>query len=301
MSNFIREVKVSIFQQENESGVDFASGGFEIISSGKREDIKIDYDIEKTILGSPNQGTITLTNINHSRRLQVRSKNTKLRLFLNYFGKKETLAFVGDILSSSTVKQGPDIITTINVLDGGRDIGAAIVFKKFNGKNNINDIVSSIIRDNFPNTTIGTININGQTGRKGIHLSGRAYTILNKLARQYGFSWSIQNGSFQGIIDGTNTGKLFTVGNDSGALINLSPILQSPQQAQTGVQIQMMQDPRPNPGDKVQVFSQVNPELNGEYNIHVAKTTGSSHAEQATTLLQCYTGIAEVQKNITRS
>lgn len=119
--------------------------------------------------------------------------------------------------------------------------------------------------------------------KRGWSSSGSAEEELNRLSRNYGFSWTVNDGVFQAVDDRKClSGSLVLVNSNSG-LMRADPILVSPFQKQAGVSVQTLGNPYIQPGRPIQLLSTVNPQINGIYKIHALTHSGDTHSSQWTT------------------
>jgi hypothetical protein len=88
--------------------------------------IQIVFDITKSIRGGINKMNIQITNLAESKRLSLvkdaeeGEKVIPVALFVGYQDRVEMI-FKGTVQTGGNARQGPDIITSLECLDGGKD------------------------------------------------------------------------------------------------------------------------------------------------------------------------------------
>lgn len=270
-----------------------------IKSSGRFDEQRISFTVDRNTMGSPNFTRITIYNLTESTRQIIAKSGTNVLLQAGY--KQGNLAIQtisrGAIASSISERSQGDVVTTINVYDGLQGLGVGRFSKSYNGQQKLSKIIGDIARQ-IPGVTVNSqeIQLGNQTlGKKGLSLNGRCNNLLDRLSRQWGFSWSIQNGVFKAIPDEATTGSTFDVSTELGNLLHTTPRIDNVLQVVTGVEIKSILDPRMQPFDKVNLTSSVSPSLNNTYQITNLTHAGDTHGVQWTTTMQCLYNIGQIQ------
>lgn len=157
-------------------------------------DLRISFEIIKSILSFPNLAKIVIYNPNSETLSSLQKRFTSLVLNAGYKGNIK-LIFKGEIRNVFQSKEGPDRLITIYAGDGQRDWQNAIFNKTFTESVTISAAIEEVIAS-FKDIAVGTLQglpmeadkLRGQT------LSGSSKDILDQFAEEYGFSWSIQDG-----------------------------------------------------------------------------------------------------------
>lgn len=249
--------------------------GIRIVSNGKINTLKMSANIKKTAISVPNQSQISIWNLSEETRSALVRSEARIELYAGQEGQEKELIFTGGLLQGVIERQGNDIITRLIALDGQSSIIRASIADMYEANTPIRDIIIRIAK-NLPGVEVreNEISVKDKTtgqemvaGYKGISLIGSAKNCLDKLGRQFGFSWSIQNGIFTVIKDGNFVKSGVVLGADT-RLIKVSPLLSGPAQQQIGTTIESIYTPGVMPGHSVRVESKINPALNGEYSVH---------------------------------
>lgn len=244
-----------------------------IESTGLSNELKISFNVIKTITGAPNDSVISVTNLAPETRRALREQSLSLELWGGYIDEEIMRIAKGGITSAVHVRKPALIESIITVRDGWGPLLNADYSRSFAGAELLSSVINDIARA-IPGIKIGKIKVPGQLKEKGRSLAGNPREILNKLGDSFSFSWSIQDGIFQAISDRLSSGLVYAI---KDTLIDVTPILVGPIQIQTGVQITSLLDPRIVPGDTVQVNPVTDPTLAGEYKIFESHMVGSTH------------------------
>lgn len=159
-------------------------------------DLRVAFEITKSMRSYPNLAKIDLYNPNEDTVNYIRARDPLVLLYAGYRDNAR-LIFKGRIRNLFVNKKGVDRIVIIYAGDGDRDWQRARYNKTLGGnvslKDTVLDIFQSFISDDVsvgPVEGLTTIadKLLGQT------LSGSSKDIMDGLANDYGFEWSIQDG-----------------------------------------------------------------------------------------------------------
>lgn len=248
-----------------------------IIADGSSKGLRVAFNAQKTVTGSPNKIDIAVWGLSLKTMQSIRGNLTKIQVMAGYSSSPDSASLVasGAILSAVPERQGADIVLKITALDGYGGMVRGAYSKSFAGGTPIKDVVTDVAKA-LPGVTIGLVDVRGNLFQKGQQLTGSSTEQLNKLADQFGFSWSVQDGIFQAVMDDSDTGREFLFTSDRN-LISAVPLLNGPTANNVGVEIMAKFDARMRPGDRMTVSSQVNPALNGSYKSTSVILTFDSH------------------------
>lgn len=278
----LRQAEVIIGPLADYEGRGVPSEGIRIYSSGAIDELKVQFSVTKTIGGAPNKLDLIITNLKEATRNRIRKQLTRVEISAGYLeGEGAGLRRVasGGILSSVPARDGAEILTNITVLDGLGGATRGVYRRSFGPKVLLNDIVSDVAQA-MPGVEVGPVNLPGAIGLSGRTFAGRAAEILDDLADQWGFSWSVQDGVFQAVLDTQPLGTIHTLSFRDGSLREARPLLSGPMQIQTGVEILGALNPRVKPGEQIRVESGVNSSLNGVYTVHEHDLAGDTHGDE---------------------
>lgn len=238
--------------------------------------LRVRFEIEKTVFGSsPNHSKIELFNLSTQSRQNFK-KGYIVNLQGGYNGLVGTL-FTGNVFITKSDRSGPDIITTLECLDGGASIVLARLDKSYPaGVTNIQilqDVATamSVTTDSNPGVSAGiVVGIPTQTFNKGFTATGPCKDTLDKLLKPQGLEWTVDNGNLNIIPKSAYDGNSAQVVSAETGMIGV------PSQNEFFTQFTSLLNPKLVPGALVQLISE-NAALNGFYKIRKSKLEGDSH------------------------
>lgn len=277
--DFLRYAELIIGPLADWQGGGSSGEAIRIIADGTQENLRVAFNANKGITGSPNKIDIAVWGLSQKTRMAIRGNLTKVQIIAGYSSSAASLGLVatGGILSAIPERQGPDIVLKMTALDGFGGMVRGAYSRAFDGQTPVAAVVKDIAGA-LPGVTVGLIDVDGNLFQKGQQFSGSTTDQLNSLADQYGFSWSVQDGVFQAVSDKRDTGRSFLFTSDNN-LINASPLLNGPMADNVGVEIVAKFDARMKPGDQMVVRSSVNPMLDGSYKVTSVNLQFDSHGQ----------------------
>jgi len=91
------------------------------------EDLRVKFNVEKSLVGYPNKANIQIYNLNTSSRQEIEEDGLQVEFFAGY--ENPPLLFSGNIINVLHQKQGVDWITTLYCGDAVKDINDSIINK----------------------------------------------------------------------------------------------------------------------------------------------------------------------------
>ncbi len=158
------------------------------------KDLRVNFEITKSILSYPNVCRLTIYNPNQETLSAIQKKYTKIVLNAGYEGDVRLL-FKGEIRNVLQSRNGVDRLVTLYAGDGEKDWQNATFNRTFSENVTIQSAVSEVLKT-FKDVTVGTVEGVPQVADKllGQSISGASKDILDMFAEEYGFNWSIQDG-----------------------------------------------------------------------------------------------------------
>lgn len=264
-----RELELYIGPLQEWKGTAVNSQSLQIISNGDVGTLKVQARIQKNCVSAPNLSTISIWNLDRNTINSLRrAGGVSVNLYAGFQGEAKELVYAGGIQAIQVSRQGPDIVTTLICLTGGANLARATTSKTYTYKVPVADVVRELA-ETIPGVVADPTNINvtGTIGYAGWSFIGSTKEALDKLAYQFGFSWSIQDGKFVAISDGRTTGQGILL-NAANGLKKVSPRLTGLMQYQEGVDIEGLYVPNVGPNKLIKIKSEVNPECNGNWTCH---------------------------------
>lgn len=269
MNGYQRELIVEIGPFQEWEGVSIRNDpNIRLVSNGNIDSFKIKVRIQKNKLSIPNMSTIEIWNLKRQTRQSLKTAGLSIKVYAGYeYGSKELL-YTGSIEGVITQRQGTDIVTNLVCFTGTNSLLRSVVSKTYEKNIPLKQIVTEIAQE-IPGVIVDPKNITltGYAGYNGWSFVGSTKHALDKLADQFGFSWSINNGIFMATMDGKPIKTNILLDEKSG-LMNVSPRLSGPEQIQEGVDITCLYRQNIQPGHLIRVDSKISPELSGTYECH---------------------------------
>lgn len=165
--------------------------------------LRINFEITKSVLSTPNLARITLYGLSDKTLAKLERRYTKIILNAGYEGNL-SLLFKGDVRNVYKSFDEVDSMVTIYSGDGEKDFQNATFNKTFSPNVPVSKVVDELIAS-FTNSAKGIVNNlpTGNTKLRGQTLSGSTKDILDTLAKEFNFDWSIQDNEV--IVNGKNT------------------------------------------------------------------------------------------------
>lgn len=239
--------------------------------------LRVRFDIDKNLFGaSPNHSKIELYNLSIESRQAIK-KGYLVQLQAGYNNLIGTI-FTGNVFKATSDRKGPDIITTLECLDGGSAITYARLDKSYPaGVTNfqiLTDIATAMsITANYQPVSVNAgvaLGIPRVTYNTGFVATGPCKDTLDKLCKPQGLEWSIQNGNLniipQSAYDG-NSAQVVSIGTG---------MIGVPSTNDYFTQFTSLLNPKIVPGSLAQLISE-NASLNGYYKVRRSHYEGDSH------------------------
>lgn len=177
-------------------------------------DLRVSFEITKSSRSYPNLAKIDIYNPNQET-ISIIENDDPLFLLNAGYGTDLGLIFRGRQRNIFINKLSEDKILTIYAADGGKDWENAIFNKTLSNNFKIKDTVLELFETFLESgdLSIGTIEGIDDPADKllGQSLSGSSKDILDVLAEDYDFQWSIQNGELTVTKNGTTVSSLTSV------------------------------------------------------------------------------------------
>lgn len=205
--------------------------GFEII------DLRVNFKIEKSLVGYPNLGNIKIYNLSESSRNNIEIKGLQIQLYAGYEDNSIPLLFSGDIINVVHLKIGTDWISEIFAADGVNILSTSTINKTLPAGVDTEQIYNELVgqmQGISKGVTEGLKNC--LSGKKSLlrelQLSGNIKDWLDKIATDCGFEYSVNDG----IIETTPTG--FPLSDVPPVVINQgSGMIGSPERTEVGINV----------------------------------------------------------------
>lgn len=202
----------------------------------KVTNLRIQFEIVKTVDHTPNKALIKIFNLNPENEAKIKKEYTDI--FLNA-GYKDSLklVFTGNIIHVFRYREGNDFITEIEAADGDYDYRNAFVNTVLASGSTNADVVDQVGKTFVKTANNGVKEISGAARTRGKVLVGNSRDILHKVANQSGANWSIQDGVLQIV----KTDSLLP--NEAIVVNALTGMLSSPEINEEGITVKFLMNP----------------------------------------------------------
>ena len=269
--------------------------GVVIESDGKKESLRIVFDIDKDLTQQTNKSSLKIYNLTDATRKKLEVADNACLLEVGYaedIGLRRI--FVGEVTYGTTRRDGPDKETELELNDGQvamRDTMVSLGYAAgVRGRKIVDDVAGQMglmtqIADDMEFASYPA----------GFSFIGKGTACLDKVMEATGATWSIQNNVLQIIMAGGSTNVRAIVFSPSSGLIG-SPerivkgvirpdeeskkkrkVKKDKKEKKAGWKIKTLCAPTVNPGDLVRVESST---VTGWFKVESLKHTGDTHGRE---------------------
>ncbi len=239
-----------------------------IAVDGRLFGVNVSFEVEKTGGSTSNKATIKAYNLSAQSRSFIEAKGKTVMLTAGYQDTAGVI-FNGGITRSNQDRQGPDIITVMECLDGEQALRLATADLSF--EDGITDAqvlekaISLLRAQGLGRGFVTSFTPARYVG--GYCFSGPVSKLMDEVCKKRQLVWSIQNGQIQVIAKGSSTqGKAILLSARTG-------LVGFPSKKDGLMTAKALLNPNIVPGCQVRLES-AQTSLNGYYVIDKAKYTG---------------------------
>ncbi|MGV8004336.1 hypothetical protein QPK14_20285 [Photorhabdus temperata subsp. temperata] len=244
--------------------------------------LRVTFEVSKTITSEPNSATIRVYNLNQSHRNLITSKTyNKVSLAVGY--EELRVIYTGDIIEVVTLRDDLDFIIELTCGDGYEAYTSALVNKTLKAGATDADILSEATKSMKVGNGVVDLPKDRQLPR-GKVLTGNTRDIMHKIARNNGANWSVQDGNM--VVLPKNK---VLADNEGFVLSQETGMIGSPEKTDDGLQITCLCNPALRIGSLVRIKSII-PEYNGDYKITELEHSGDFMSDDWNTLITCTGG-----------
>lgn len=234
-------------------------GGFTVNPSSQVEtyEMRVQFDVERTISGSPNTFSIKIYNLSKDHRNALGRELEMVQLEAGYVppegGGNLGIIAKGRIRDFQHDREGADIVTTVSCGDGDAAYRRSTVSKTIPKGTPIPEVVEELYKDmekqginrgewKFPDDV--------RTLKRPYSMCGSCTRELDTLGRGNGFYWSIQNETLEIIPGNGYLAGMILVSPSTG-------MIGAPTITDNGVKVKALLNPDARPNRQVKVESEV--------------------------------------------
>lgn len=248
----------------------------------KYSGLNFSFSFKKTITPEMNPGTLKIFNLAASTRGSIHELESVCIVRVGYAEAEGPVeVFRGYVSSASTAREGPNLVTVLELRDGYQELQAAKANVSFSGgislDKPINDIIKKLgfLPEKKLNRLKGKVaEVKNKILPRGWSFNGSAKDAMNELCSFAGIEWSIQSGQLKLLAPKEVDSTIVYISSESGLVgkpTRLSNIATSSTDAkdtkkkkQLGWRIESLLLPTVEPGNAVQVASE---EVNGTFKV----------------------------------
>lgn len=226
----------------------FSGGGGGLVVT----DLKIEFDVEKTISGVPNAGTVRVYNLSAAHRQAVGKEFDSVQLEAGYQGTGTGIILKGKIREVFHQRDETDVLTEVKVGDGDEAERKGYVAKTYPTGTKIKDIVEDIRQNGMPGISRGELK-----GLDDLPATKRPLTLvsgtrraMDQLGRSHNFYWSYQNEALETIPADGFLDQRVVISARTG-------MIGVPTVTDTGISVQCLLDPAIRANRLIEVISDV--------------------------------------------
>ena len=233
--------------------------------------MQIVFEATKSIHGGLNKMNIQITNLSENKRLSLvkdaeQRKIMPIGLSVGYQDRIE-LVFKGTIHTGSNSRQGPDLLTSLECLDGGEDFLHSFTARTVEGGRRAIDAAL----EDMPNTETGKITDRPVLTRPKV-LVGNSARLIDDMVGP-GETWYIDNEQLFVIKDNEVTSGLKPVVSAETGLIS------TPTRDSSLVTFETLMNPTVKIGGLASLKSATAPHLDGIYRIETISYSGDNYGD----------------------
>ena len=242
-------------------------------------DLRVQFSIEKTLSSSNNTARIAVYNLNAASRQRLRGQDSIIRLKGGYNGNL-ALLFEGDLVRSFHKRDGGTWVSELECSTGARAFRDGKLSKTFKSGTSRRTVVKQVAAS-FADTSVGTLASTTLDRSLTAPLSvvGPGKRILNSLADDWGFRWSVQDNVVQVLDYGSRKSDTVAIKLSAG-----SGLIDYPVWTDDGLEVQSLLIPEIVPGRLLDVESSTE---SGVFQPTKVTHTGDSHGQEWNTICIC--------------
>jgi hypothetical protein len=233
--------------------------------------LRIAFDAQKSISGQLNKGSVQIYNLSEQKRLAIvkdpeDAKRIPIELRIGYQDRLE-LIFKGNVHECKNERQGADIVTKIDVLDGGFDYLNSVSSKTVKG----GELAIDAALADMKNTAKGAITDKPTLTRPKVLVGNTARIISDMIGPDE--DWYIEDEKLYIIKKNEVISSYIPLVSAKTGLIS------TPTRKMKEVTFKTLLNTSIKPGRRVKLESVTAPYLNGVYKIHTINYTGDNYGD----------------------
>lgn len=207
------------------------------VGDSEYSDLRISFNIEKSLIGYPNLANIKIYNLSESSMNLFEDAGVQIKLFAGYSDTSFPLIFKGEIINVVHAKVGVDWISEIFAQDGAKILNTSVINTTLPAGSTMEQVYDTLVKnmgDVVKGITQGLKNcLSGKRSLlRALQLSGNVKDWLDTLSKNCGFEYSVNDG----VIETTPTNT--PLSDEAPVVINQAGgMLNSPERTEVGVNV----------------------------------------------------------------
>ncbi|BBO74393.1 hypothetical protein DSCW_18100 [Desulfosarcina widdelii] len=238
------------------------------------------FQIEKNSESFPNTAKITLYNLSKNSRAMVSKEDAFVMLEAGYGDRLETL-YVGDVARAYVSRQGADWVTTIECGDGRNAIRRVHVDRSYAAGTDMKAIMQDVAKSFVEQGKVALgsmIGIESKKTERGDVLSEMSKDAMDRLTKNQGLEWSIQNNTLQVLPKNQALPAEAVLLTPATGLVGV-PVLRDVNEGTAGIEFTALILPGIAPGRLVKIQCDQNQSVNGLYKLEAVDFVGDTHGQ----------------------
>lgn len=200
------------------------------------KDLRIEFDVCKTIGSTPNTALIKIRNLAPENEAKIKGEFDEIILNAGYEGSS-LLVFAGNIKHTSRYRDGNDDVMEIEAADGDADLRNTIVNATLAAGTSVSQAVDLLV-GKFTKTKRGHILIKDAKRLRGKAMSGMVKKYFDGIAKDCDANWSIQDGRLEIVaVASTLPTEAIVIRADTG-------MLKAPEVGDKGIKVTCLLNPQ---------------------------------------------------------
>ena len=242
--------------------------------------LTVSFDTSRTSFSSLNTGHFAIKNLSRQTRLDLQydfQYDIVPRTFTFFAGYQsegwQPLVFVGTLQKAFSYRDGPDVVTDITVLDGGKAALTAQINRPhtfpWDAKTEMTALVQTLNQYGVTLGAIGTL-FNGFVPTRGTTWVGNTWDVVSNFCGDLGGYACIDGGKVYLLAQSdvvAASGSVTTIDASTG-------LIGTPRRSGWSVDAAMLFEPRISLLQKLAISSDVEPSINGTYSVQTVAHRG---------------------------
>lgn len=257
------------------------------------EQLRIQFSVEHNLRKEPNRCEIAITNCSQETRRFIAKKPIVVLLEAGYEGANSTerqpmrRLFQGDLRFGSSMMEGTDWVTRLQLADGDRAFRHARANRSYAAGTRITRVLEDLAKScglALPANLLADSELASAEFGTGVAMAGPAQAELTRILARFGYAWSIQDGRLQALRDeDVRPGTAFVIDEAAGMIG--SPELSAPEKSsgKPTLSVTTMLYPQVFPGCKIQVRSR---DVQGLFKVERVVHTGDNTSDDFKTEME---------------